>query len=43
MKKALAILALVAIMISGLGRSGMISYATSYVGLKEALPAETDN
>lgn len=40
MKKALAILALVAIMIAGLGRNGLVTSATSYIGLKEALPAE---
>ena len=39
MKKAFAILALVAIMIAGLGRSGYVTNATTYNGVEDALPA----
>lgn len=40
MKKALAVLALVAIMILGLGKNGLVSFASSYTGVPGALPAE---
>ena len=42
MKKALAVLALVALMIGSMGKGGLVAFASYYGDIEEAIPAQPE-